>query len=341
MTNRTNFGQLLDRMIVAETTPTDEIEIKFRPMLQEIHRIMPEKLFRYRECTLRNIEAFNGDLVYAVTQNLFNDPYDGLLKYDEVRLKKFFEEMSSPENMDMYHSLITTGLEVSEKTMPLLQLLPKELIEKARENVQYLKDDSQLENKLIPFFEGLIENAFNNFAHIADLNQLSTTVACFSETINSVTMWSHYADCHKGFALEYNGRDYLQGPKGSTMFYPVIYDDKRHEATNHLIWQYACLMGLNIPNSDIMAHTRCLLHKSKQWEYEQEWRLIDSQGEITDEKSRITRVSLKPTAIYYGHLISSDDKEFLHAISSNKGINEYEMYIDYTSDEYEMKFRKI
>lgn len=42
----------------------------------------------------------------------------------------------------------------------------------------------------------------------------------------------------------------------------------------------------------------------------------------------------------YGHSLSLEDKPFLYDISCKKGIDEYEMYLYYKSDTYEMKYRK-
>ena len=52
-----------------------------------------------------------------------------------------------------------------------------------------------------------------------------------------------------------------------------------------------------------------------------------------------TCVTLKPTAIYYGTNMSLDDKRKLHEIALNKGIKEYDMYIDFASEKYEMLYR--
>lgn len=53
----------------------------------------------------------------------------------------------------------------------------------------------------------------------------------------------------------------------------------------------------------------------------------------------ITCVTLKPMSIYYGMNISSEDKNKLHEIARNKGLKEYDMYIDFASDKYEMLCR--
>ena len=115
--------------------------------------------------------------------------------------------------------------------------------------------------------------------------------------------------------------------------------NKRYDGTLYVMWEFLKFMGFNTSNPDILSHIKCVLYKSCQWEYEKEWRLIDStiRGNIILENN--TCVTLKPTAIYYGTNMSLDDKRKLHEIALNKGIKEYDMYIDFASEKYEMLYR--
>jgi hypothetical protein len=67
--------------------------------------------------------------------------------------------------------------------------------------------------------------------------------------------------------------------------------------------------------------------------------MIDSTPrDITDEKA--SAIHYKPVAIYYGRHMSGDDKKRLHEVAKEKGIMEYEMYLDYSSLKYEMLYRE-
>ena len=80
------------------------------------------------------------------------------------------------------------------------------------------------------------------------------------------------------------------------------------------------------------------LHKSKDWEYEQEWRLIDPR--LQDPSNpKPTVLQYRPKAIYYGTGIDKAHLARLHDIAVRKGIREYEMYIDYGSSKYELQYR--
>jgi len=60
--------------------------------------------------------------------------------------------------------------------------------------------------------------------------------------------------------------------------------------------------------------------------------------DITDE--RASAIPYKPVAIYYGRHMSSDDKKKLHEMAKEKGIQEFEMFLDYSSKKYEMLHRE-
>lgn len=66
-------------------------------------------------------------------------------------------------------------------------------------------------------------------------------------------MWSHYSDEHRGMIEKYN-------------CFPVIYSNKMPQR-----------MTLDINNKKELNES--ILTKSKDWEYEAEWRVIDIDGD--------------------------------------------------------------
>ena len=116
---------------------------------------------------------------------------------------------------------------------------------------------------------------------------------------------------------------------------PIVYDDNRFEATDFISWCFAKGYGIHINQPDQFAHFKLSLHKSTQWEYEKEWRLFHNKQDISN-KSRATSLTIVPKAIYYGQNISPINRKLLHYIALEKGIEEYDMYIDSISLKYEM-----
>jgi tetratricopeptide (TPR) repeat protein len=116
----------------------------------------------------------------------------------------------------------------------------------------------------------------------------SARIACFTKDNVNIPMWNFYADEYKGICLEYKASDLPE-------IEPVIY-------TNELP-EYNKIMISVIKTEDVFAMSSycelCSLHKSMQWKYEDEWRLLDCEfedlfedlgaiaNEIPPEKQRI------------------------------------------------------
>ena len=153
-------------------------------------------------------------------------------------------------------------------------------------------------------------------------------------------MWSHYADSHKGFALEYDFRPTLTQPLERGALYPVVYSDERYDASLYISWQFMHVLGFHSKNPDITAFSKVALHKSSVWAYEREWRIIDP-GPHDPIHPKPSVIHYKPVAIYYGENIPKDKHERLHQIAVAKGIREYKMDVDETSKVYEMRVREV
>lgn len=336
--DRTEFAAILNSIQIPEGCDVETLQRTVKPISHALVEMMPDKLFRYRNCSEMSIEAFENDKVYALTADMFNDPYDMLLRFDIEAVKNMFNSLLSNESFYRLKDVLGKG-----KTLPdiVKQNFDQENISQIKNIVLSITNDSEIDS--------FISNRRNEVMDMVDLyfpllatfvNKRTATISCFSETIKSVTMWSHYADYHKGFVLEYDLRPTLSNGIPNVGIYPVIYNDKRYDGTQYILWEFLRMLGVKLPNPDTLSYIKCALHKSSQWEYEKEWRLIDSNLRDNIISENKTWVSLKPTAIYYGTNISSDNKNRLHSIAQGKNLKEYNMYIDYAFDKYEMQYRE-
>ena len=92
-------------------------------------------------------------------------------------------------------------------------------------------------------------------------------VFCMSELNDNILMWSHYSDCHRGFCVEF--------VRSSQNLLGNI------ETTNPVI--YSCNYPSPSPFSDEGRRhifDDLFLTKSTDWVYENEWRLINEEGDI-------------------------------------------------------------
>ena len=89
-------------------------------------------------------------------------------------------------------------------------------------------------------------------------------IACFSENMDNILMWSHYGDGHRGFCLEFD-----------TSFEPFRNIEKIHQVIYSNIYPFAS--PTDVVFLPFMPLTP-LITKSLQWQYEMEWRMINFNG---------------------------------------------------------------
>ena len=335
--NRTEFERRLASVFVPDGTPVSEINRMVLPIREAIFEMMPHSLFRYRSCDEKHIDAFEKDLIYMVPSEWFNDPYDTLVRFDNEGIKQYVESLVSIEGLIQLKEFFAQGNDFSKK---FKFMLPDEFWETLRTRVLDISDFSGLEDRLEESKRQLLAIVSTYFPLLAMIGKRYSTIACFSEDVQSILMWSHYADSHRGFALEYDFRPTLKRPLPHIGLYPVIYSEYRFDASPFLLWALFTVLGIKANNLDEMASIKAALYKSKMWEYEKEWRMIDP-GLHDLQNPTPSVIEFQPVAIYFGQNMSPKDKVRLHKISLEKGIREYEMYIDYGSQKYEMLYRPI
>ena len=90
-------------------------------------------------------------------------------------------------------------------------------------------------------------------------------ILCLSGVCDDILMWSHYADSHRGFVIEYerSKRNYL----GKSAI-PVLYTD-----------ELPSLSPIDVLERKKESQEKLWLYKSTHWKYEKEWRCyIDFGG---------------------------------------------------------------
>lgn len=96
------FRHKLEEVVIPETTSKEKLDELLMPIVEYAYSIMPPRLFRYRECSERQFDAFNNDSIYAVNAQMFNDPYDCLIRYDKDYL---FDTVNRGSSVDAIKKL--------------------------------------------------------------------------------------------------------------------------------------------------------------------------------------------------------------------------------------------
>lgn len=144
-------------------------------------------------------------------------------------------------------------------------------------------------------FEGVYINQSDE--HIFDRLIESFRVLCFSRTNDSLLLWSHYADNHRGICLEYEftDNDFRKGcfPVVYSPSQPVLERVERYPA-DHPVAGAAGTLSINMNNE-----AKVFLTKSQDWFYEQEYRVIRVAKKLTEVGER-QPIPANLTAVYFG-----------------------------------------
>lgn len=304
------------------------------PLINYLKNHQPKQLFRFRSCTKQSINALSEGKLFLTRADYFNDPYDAALYFEPKQLQSQIESHISDENMISYLARHNFSKENIVKFMMVFHTKKTDYIDK-------LAEYFPLASKQL---------------------QVSSFIACFTECVNSPVMWAHYADQHKGFAIEYKFTPNIFYPQPFTLngethklcgwrsLLPVLYTDKR--VNGQALADWYCLSeannqvpphakGINIIEalSDSLLHTKYSLNKSAAWSYEKEWRYMITHHWPHEVGNPTIHVLAKATAIYLGLRTPEEYKVRLAEIAQEKNIPIYEMYIDYTSPSYAMSWR--
>lgn len=171
--------------------------------------------------------------------------------------------------------------------------------------------------------------AYKNIALHQKALELQKTikVACFSEKIDSSIMWSHYADSHQGFCLEYKISDIIH--EKTDILLPVLYSEER-------IFDGECELE---EYREFMNRIRSVIYKEEDWDYEKEWRFIIKDN---DEQKERYISNVKPRALYIGLKNDSIRANILVELAGyckENGVCLYQMVSN--SDTYKMEPIKI
>ena len=199
-------------------------------------------------------------------------------RFDLIRTNKVW--YSSPTKFnDEFDCEIT----IDEKAMveDALKLVPTDI---------HIRPGSQMWNMINDTMHCELHKFRDVFANL----RTTTGVSCFSESNDSLLMWAHYANNHRGICVEYDLME-INRQLGFTPV-PIIYSDER-----------VCFQHFNIEtieNDSIKLLLESLTTKSIDWSYEREWRIIREKeacgNNWQEEKKGALLNMIQPSSIILG-----------------------------------------
>ena len=248
----------------------------------------PEKIYKYRSWSNEyHQKVLTENQLYLASPSDFNDPIDCRIgnNYSLLDTDEKIEEYAEIITQRHWDSVIKMGLDPNHEK--------KRIVSELKTNMNAVQNGDD-------------KNTFK-------MQDKHFGILSLSARFDSILMWSHYADFHKGFCVGFNETKLREsnlfgkgGPVGYNDEFPKI--DPRDNRTPE--------------KSFLQTHT-----KAKDWKYEEEYRL--TKLFFPNEPKPSDRIVTVPTdfmtEIVLGLKISEEHKSEIVKIGKEKGLEIYQI----------------
>lgn len=295
-----------------------------------------EKIYKYTSLKSA-IKILESNAVALNNPQNYNDPFDSVIDFDDADIEKSIsivveyyliqEFLKLLNNKNIKVGFLTKlimkwdrfginlNLKISKKnkyydSIPGAQALTKFVVRYAAQK----GEDS---------FEELKEKFTNEIIQKVKDARNNALISCFSKRYDSILMWSHYGDKHKGICIEFDRPD--------KDFLDVKYSKKRckfdlEDTTRRVL-------GYMLSNEEVDVNDKGLIRciskpfivKSLDWKYEEEVRCILSPNRecvSTLEELSLYKIPTNISKIYIGCKVDKTSEEYknLITLANNKNV---------------------
>jgi hypothetical protein len=285
---------------------------------------LPKRIYKYRRDCSHSRENLKTDTVWLCSPDSYNDPYDCAFKLSDDRVVRAFKRRL----VDNFVS-----------TFKLQDVISKDQVENAKNTPEPLKaiagclpnlsDQASGGNpkRMAEFCSVTLPQLVGDALSIVRQWRKVTKLSSFSAISDSLLMWSHYAENHHGFCLEYDLEGLEEKHPFRKYLYPVIYSNRLYDLTS---WAEKLVIedrqAFN-PDAPLLG----ILHKFDGWKYEEEWRLVSVTQAIIDDHNMALPT---PTRVFLGSRMDVSKKSEVLAICREKEIEVSQMRL--AEDRFEL-----
>lgn len=300
---------------------------------------MPRNLFKFFPFNHNSIKCIEQNTVFVNNPKNFNDPFDSRICSNESEfIKKCLVTylrntdavqrgiLSEAEFIKLEHSRCESSRTVYRDAYPTFDSVvndlcydsEKEVFKRGSDEIYRISYGARKKYK--EYLEKIRESVvkISSFANIDNF-----------KLISSIELWSHYAQNHEGFCVEYDLSNQMNDTHENAMvsgaLLPCEYGAKQILLSKSKFYKYANEIPftphekMEFDKSIILS----FLKKSSSWRYENEWRLILPIDICEIYENMIPFFPIK--AIYLGCRMSEDNREYLYRVAERKKIAVYNM----------------
>lgn len=328
----------------------------------EKHEHMPQRLFKFFPFNQNSLKCIETNSVFMNNPRNFNDPFDSVICASKNEFLKqclvehltetgaINREILTTEEMDKlkysrceeseHYSVHSTFDSVVHH---LCYDADKHEMRKGYDEIINLmiKAEAEYDSKLERLKESIV-----GITSFADINDFKLT--------SYMELWSHYAQNHEGFCVEYDLTQPIADANDNAMviggLLPCSYGSRQIVLSKQKIYKYIKDVPMTLYEKMEFEKSIMLsfLTKSSSWRYENEWRLILPLDICEIYENMIPFFPIK--AIYTGCRMPKDNREFIYRLAQRKGVTVYDMSMneyrfelegDYLPVDIEQYFKNI
>jgi hypothetical protein len=286
-----------------------EIRIQEAQALKFKH--IPHSLYRYRSFSENSIENLNNYVEWQSYPIEFNDPFDAGLQVNFGQLKKeYFLEKMFPSMLQQFAKDGT--IQFTQEEIVLIHKSEQPIVTFGQISMSKDSENSMHADKIGAYLDEAISLELDEMSDkFRDAFQKGYLVICFSQSHDSILMWSHYGYNHTGFCIEYDFKSLGPDHPRTRMLLPVIYKSEFFDATEY--YRGTLFKGNSPGEFNNLFGLYPTILKAPDWQYEQEWRLVFPYGpgiSKTDKENRLLSMP-KPKKLFLGAKAEPENVERL------------------------------
>lgn len=324
-------GKSYTKKEISELTQEDFVLKNINEMPLKLYKYFPNVISKEDGCN-HSVEALENNTVYLQNPIYFDDPYDSTIVIDEEefaiqRIKYYAAWCGFSLKSDWDYSKIVYEFAVflyrqitGGKTLEAIFGIKHDNSDKIDliHNIFIKTFQNSLQDRIDAWQNAFFRAIHNEYVSVQESLVKKFKISCFTTTPYSMLMWSHYADSHRGFCLEYEVPSY--GKRDVSLFhnlFPVIYSDERTSVLEQCIKE----MNSSLITQDILwsIYKYGLLIKSMDWKYQSEWRLVSCDSMLASDDNYNCKF-FNINKVYLGNKMTQQERIKIIEICKKKKI---------------------
>lgn len=272
---------------------------------------LPKRIYKYRGDNEYSRLNLRTDTVWMASPESYNDPYDCSFMCSEEKVVAELKKSLIPKFGEVYK----LG---ADDTIKLIEQAVSKGIDPLTFLAQHIAEVNGVTpgnnpQRMAEFFSLMAPKMISDTVGVLRQFRNVTKICSLSAVSDSILMWGHYAEAHKGFCVEYDLEALEPCHSLRRKLYPVIYSPQLYDLTSFAQKLVSPNRQEFNPSSPLLG----FLHKFDGWEYEQEWRIVSITHAVVDAHNWAVPM---PSRVFLGTKMELQNASELIAICKQKGI---------------------